>query len=43
MPAPLLDASRAQDIAWLAYTGGTTGRSKGVMIPHRALTTMTLL
>jgi fatty-acyl-CoA synthase len=43
VPAPLVDESCAQDIAWLAYTGGTTGRSKGVMIPHRALTTMTLL
>ncbi len=39
-PAPLVDESEAEAIAWLAYTGGTTGRSKGVMIPHRALTTM---
>ena len=41
--APLIDDSATSDIAWLAYTGGTTGRSKGVMIPHRALTTMTVL
>jgi fatty-acyl-CoA synthase len=27
------------DIALLAYTGGTTGRSKGVMLPHRSLVT----
>ncbi|MBI5265184.1 MAG: AMP-binding protein [Bradyrhizobium sp.] len=39
-PAPLVDESEAEAIAWLAYTGGTTGRSKGVMIPHRAITTM---
>lgn len=39
-PAPLVDESEAEGIAWLAYTGGTTGRSKGVMIPHRAITTM---
>lgn len=43
MPAPLVDESGVQDIAWLAYTGGTTGRSKGVMIPHRAITTMTTI
>jgi len=42
-PAPLVDESRAHEIAFLAYTGGTTGRSKGVMLPHRALVTMTLL
>jgi fatty-acyl-CoA synthase len=41
--APLVDESAASDIAWLAYTGGTTGRSKGVMIPHRSLVTMTLV
>jgi fatty-acyl-CoA synthase len=42
-PAPLVDEGSAGDIAFLAYTGGTTGRSKGVMLPHRALVTMTLL
>ncbi|CEJ14295.1 Long-chain-fatty-acid--CoA ligase [bacterium YEK0313] len=42
-PAPLVDESEAEDIGWLAYTGGTTGRSKGVMLPHRAVVTMTLL
>ena len=41
-PAPLIDEGSVGDIAWLAYTGGTTGRSKGVMIPHRALVAMTL-
>lgn len=27
----------ADDVHWIAYTGGTTGRSKGVEIPDRAL------
>lgn len=26
-----------EDVAWLQYTGGTTGRPKGVMVPHRAM------
>ena len=35
--------SRApDDLAWLFYTSGTTGRPKGVMITHRNLLTMTL-
>jgi fatty-acyl-CoA synthase len=42
-PAPLIDESRSEDIGWLAYTGGTTGRSKGVMLPHRVVVTMTML
>jgi len=39
--APLRADSSESDICWLAYTGGTTGTSKGVMLSHRALTTMT--
>jgi len=37
-PAPL-DAGPAgeEDIGWLQYTGGTTGRPKGVMLSHRAI------
>jgi fatty-acyl-CoA synthase len=31
------------DMARLAYTGGTTGRPKGVMLPHRSLVTNTLM
>lgn len=33
---------RPDDLAWLFYTSGTTGRPKGVMITHRNLMAMTL-
>ncbi|WP_132117652.1 AMP-binding protein [Actinocrispum wychmicini] len=36
-PIPAL--ARESDIGMLGYTGGTTGRPKGVMLPHRSLVT----
>ena len=37
-PAARLSPLPAEsDIAWLTYTGGTTGRPKGVMLPHRCM------
>ena len=36
---PLLDINPEEDIALLQYTGGTTGRSKGVMLTHANLLT----
>lgn len=35
---PLRDYAEPEDIVRLAYTGGTTGRPKGVMLSNRALT-----
>ncbi|MDP6342943.1 MAG: AMP-binding protein, partial [Alphaproteobacteria bacterium] len=36
-PLPLVAVPSESDLAWVAYTGGTTGRPKGVMLPHRAM------
>jgi long-chain acyl-CoA synthetase len=36
------DVDTAADLAHLAYTGGTTGVSKGVELPHRAVVTNVL-
>jgi fatty-acyl-CoA synthase len=33
--------AKAEETAWLQYTGGTTGTPKGVMVPHRALVAQT--
>ncbi len=35
-------ARRPEDLAWLFYTSGTTGRPKGVQITHRMIMTMSL-
>jgi fatty-acyl-CoA synthase len=39
-PSPLIDQAESEDVGYLIYTGGTTGRSKGVMLSHRSLVTM---
>jgi fatty-acyl-CoA synthase len=41
--SPLIDESDFGAIAWLAYTGGTSGRPKGVMLSHRTFVMMSLL
>ncbi len=39
-PAAELVAAGAEDLAWLFYTSGTTGRPKGVMLGHGQLAAM---
>jgi long-chain acyl-CoA synthetase len=39
---PEVAPAAPDDLAWLFYTSGTTGRPKGVMITHRNLLAMTL-
>ena len=40
--SPDVAPAAPDDLAWLFYTSGTTGRPKGVMITHRNLLAMTL-
>ena len=42
-PEPLIDEADPDAIAYLFYTGGTTGRPKGVMLGHRSLVLVTLI
>ncbi len=41
-PDLAMSESAPDDVAWLFYTSGTTGRPKGVMITHRNLVCMSL-
>ena len=41
-PSQPITPRDADDLAWIFYTSGTTGRPKGVMITHRNLMTMGL-
>ncbi len=36
IPAPMESTATPDDIYWLIYTGGTTGKSKGVVHTHRS-------
>jgi fatty-acyl-CoA synthase len=41
-PAPLAPRARADDVAGLTYTGGTSGRPKGVMTTHATRVAMAM-
>ena len=41
-PSIAMSETAPDDVAWLFYTSGTTGRPKGVMITHRNLACMSL-
>ncbi len=41
-PQPLNPVAEVDDLCWLVYTGGTTGKPKGVMHTHRTHLTMVM-
>lgn len=41
-PADVICSGRSEDLGWLFYTSGTTGRPKGVMLTHANLVAMAL-
>lgn len=43
LPQKIVVESQTQDIAWIAYTGGTTGVPKGVVHKHPSLVTYNLM
>lgn len=43
MSSPLIPRASAESIGFLLYTGGTTGRPKGVLLSHRSMVTNTMI
>ncbi len=43
VPSPLVPQASSESIGFLLYTGGTTGRPKGVLLSHRSMVTNALI